>query len=76
MNINIIKLRESLKRDVLKTIGIYESKYNIPVFLTRAVVEEIINEIKSAEMQELLKGCEENERKKENKPTERAENDN
>lgn len=62
MELNIIKLREQMKHDILVSIGNYEKKYSVPVFLTSSVLSEIQNEIKAAEMQEMLKGDLENGR--------------
>lgn len=45
-----------MKRDILIAISKYEKKYNIPIFVTIATVSEILCELKSAEMQELLRG--------------------
>lgn len=53
---NLTLLKEKVKRDILIAISNYEKKYNIPLFVTSAVISEILCELKSAEMQEMLGG--------------------
>lgn len=65
MKISAIYLRESLKQELLAKIDEYEKKYSIPVILTKAVLLEMINELNSVEMQELIRGVNDGERRPE-----------
>lgn len=53
---NVILLKEKMKNDILNVIGKYESDYKTPVLITSAVLSEIMCEMKSVEMLEMLKG--------------------
>lgn len=54
MVLNLIKLRESLKQDLLGVIYEHEKKYKTPVFVTKAALCDVISDVKTAELQEIL----------------------
>lgn len=71
---NLIVLKEKIKNDLLNVIDSYETKFNVPVFVTSAVVSEIMCEIKSIEMLEMLKGDENKSGKTKNAGSQNDEN--
>lgn len=53
---NLVLLKARIKNELIDVIGRYESAYKLPVFVTSAVLSEIMCEVKSIEMLEMLKG--------------------